>query len=112
METDNNSKMTFKSISIKSFISDLPNVFNANFLKIAEFINGIFDFTRRKLYNISDVEVDGTITTNTIKAKNLVIKGGIDASSLIVRTKDAKGNIVNIDLLDIYNRVNELENRL
>ena len=34
-------KMSFKGISIKSFISDLPNIFNDNFKIIADFINSI-----------------------------------------------------------------------
>lgn len=109
MENADNSKITFKSISIKSFISDLPNVFNANFLKIADFINSIFDFAHRKLHNISDAEITGTVTANTVKAKNLIIKGGIDASSLIIRTTDDQGNPVNVDITNLYNQLNRLE---
>lgn len=109
METDTNNKISFKSISIKSFISDLPNVFNANFLKIADFINSIYDFAHKKLHNITDAEVTGTITANTIKAKNLIIKGGIDTSNLIIRGTDANNNPITIDLTDIYNQLNRLE---
>lgn len=109
MENTDNSKMTFKSISIKSFISDLPNVFNANFLKLADFINSVFDFAHRKLHNISDVEVTGTVTANTVKAKNLIIKGGIDASSLIIRTTNNQGEPANIDIVNLYNQLNRLE---
>lgn len=107
--TDTNSKMTFKSISIKSFISDLPNVFNVNFLKLADFINSVFDFAHKKLHNISDIEVTGTVTANTVKAKNLIIKGGINTSSLVITTKDAQGNPVTVDLMDVYNQLNNLE---
>ena len=49
--------MKFKSISIKSFISDLPNVFNENFSRIADFINSIYDFSKKKLHDITDIEV-------------------------------------------------------
>jgi hypothetical protein len=61
------------------------------------------------LHNISDAEVTGTVTANTVKAKNLIIKGGIDASSLIIRTTDDQGNPVNIDITNLYNQLNRLE---
>lgn len=103
--------MKFKSITIKSFISDLPNVFNENFSKIADFINSIYDFAKKKLYNITDIEASGTITANTVKAKNLVINGGITSDKLVIRIKDQTGNFIDIDLFEMKNRIEALENK-
>lgn len=101
--------MKFKSITIKSFISDLPNVFNENFSKIADFINSIYDFTKKKLYNITDIEASGTITSNTVKAKNLVINGGIMSDKLIIKVRNKNGEIVDIDLLELKEIVDSLD---
>ena len=103
--------MKFKSISIKSFISDLPNIFNENFSRIADFINSIYDFSKKKLHDITDIEVSGTVTANTVKAKNLVINGGITSDKLTIRVKDQTGAIVDIDLLDLKSRIEALENK-
>lgn len=101
--------MKFKSITIKSFISDLPNVFNENFSKIADFINSIYDFAKKKLYNITDIEASGTITSNTVKAKNLVISGGIMSDKLIIKGRNKNGEIVDIDLLELKEKVDSLD---
>ena len=99
-------KMSFKGISIKSFISDLPNIFNDNFKKIADFINSIYDIAKRKLHDIADIEVSGTVTANTIKAKNIIagninMSGDIILGSTIIKVKDQDGNIINIDILEL-----------
>ena len=43
--------MEFKSLSIKNFIGDLPNIINSNFQIIKKFVEKIFDerFKRRHL---------------------------------------------------------------
>lgn len=102
--------MTFKKISIKSFISDLPNVFNENFSKIADFINSIYDFAKKKLQNISEIEVSGTVTANTVKAKNLLINGGITSDKLVIKVKDDDGTVTTINILELQRRVERLEN--
>lgn len=105
---NNITDMNFKNISIKSFISDLPNIFNENFMKITDFINSIYDFTKKKLHNLTDIDVSGTVTANTIKAKNLLINGGISSDRLVVRVKDEHNEYVEIDLLDLKNKVDAL----
>jgi hypothetical protein len=109
---DNNAApLRFKRMSINSFISDLPNVINENFGKIVDFINSVYDFSKKKLHDITDIEASGTITANTVKAKNLVINGGITSDKLVIRIKDQTGNFVDIDLLELKNRIEALESK-
>ncbi len=105
--------ISFKGISIKSFISDLPNIFNDNFKKIAEFINSIYDIAAKKLHNIVDIEISGTVTANTFKAKNIIssnvtINGNITLNNTIIKVKDQNNNIVDIDILDLKRQLSAI----
>lgn len=64
--------MEFKKLSIKNFIGDLPNIINANFEKVSNFINSIFNEDTDTLH-VKGAIIDNKVTTNTVIANNLVI---------------------------------------
>ena len=58
------------------------------------------------MHDIADIEVSGTVTANTIKAKNIIagninMSGDIILGSTIIKVKDQDGNIINIDILEL-----------
>lgn len=73
--------LDIKNISIKSFISDLPRVFNNNFNSIKNFLTSIFNVTEQRL-TIDNITVNGAIDTNSITAQNIIIKNGTTKTSL------------------------------
>lgn len=73
--------LDIKNISIKSFISDLPRVFNNNFNSIKNFLTSIFNVTEQRL-TINNITVNGAIDTNSITAQNIIIKNGTTKTSL------------------------------
>lgn len=109
--------MEFKTISIKSFISDLPRVFNENFKALKEFINSIYDFTQNKL-KAAAAEINGQITANTVKTKNIEVSGSISIiknGGLTIQYKDPETQTyttINVpaDIVDLQKRVEALEN--
>ena len=60
----------FKKLSIKNFIGDLPNIINANFDKIKNFIDEIFVNDTLVVKNAS---IEGNVTANSITANNITI---------------------------------------
>lgn len=64
--------MEFKKLSIKNFIGDLPNIINANFEKVSNFINSIFNEDTDTLH-VKGAIIDNKVTANTVIANNLVI---------------------------------------
>lgn len=64
--------MEFKSLSIKNFIGDLPNIINSNFQVIKKFAEKIFDESTNTL-SASNVKATNKIYANTIVANNIVI---------------------------------------
>lgn len=107
--------MEFKSISIKSFISDLPRVFNENFSKLAEFINSKYDAVKNKLYNLTDIEITGVMKSNTVIAKNIKASDIflVDKND-IINLRQVINNLDNIpaDLTEIKERLNTLESKV
>ena len=109
--------MEFKTISIKSFISDLPRVFNENFKALKEFINSIYDFTQNKL-KAAAAEINGQITANTVKTKNIEVSGSISIiknCGLTIQYKDPETQTyttINVpaEIMDLQKRVEALEN--
>ena len=109
--------MEFKTISIKSFISDLPRVFNENFNALKEFINSIYDFTQNKL-KAAAAEINGQITANTVKTKNIEVSGSVTIiknGGLTIQYKDPETQTyttINVpaDIVDLQKRVEALEN--
>ena len=109
--------MEFKTISIKSFISDLPRVFNENFRALKEFINSIYDFTQNKL-KAAAAEINGQITANTVKTKNIEVSGSVTIiknGGLTIQYKDPETQTyttVNVpaDIVNLQKRVEALEN--
>ena len=106
--------MSFKDISVKSFISDLPNIFNYNFKKISDFINNIYDIATKKLHDIADIEVSGTVTANTIKTKNAIVSnitvnGDITLHNRIIKVKDGN-NIIDVDILELKEYMDNIRN--
>ena len=109
--------MEFKTISIKSFISDLPRVFNENFKALKEFINSIYDFTQNKL-KAAAAEINGQITANTVKTKNIEVSGSISIiknGGLTIQYKDPETQTyttINVpaEIMDLQKRVEALEN--
>lgn len=73
--------LDIKNISIKSFISDLPRVFNNNFNSIKNFLTSIFNVAEQRL-TIDNITVNGAIDTNSITAQNIIIKNGTAKTSL------------------------------
>lgn len=73
--------LDIKNISIKSFISDLPRVFNNNFNSIKNFLTSIFNVAEQRL-TIDNITVNGAIDTNSITAQNIIIKNGTTKTSL------------------------------
>ena len=109
--------MEFKTISIKSFISDLPRVFNENFRALKEFINSIYDFTQNKL-KAAAAEINGQITANTVKTKNIEVSGSVTIiknGGLTIQYKDPETQTyttINVpaDIVALQKRVEALEN--
>ena len=99
--------MEFKSISIKSFISDLPRVFNENFKKVADFIDSIYESGKKKL-KANELEIDGQITSNTLKATNAEINS-IKGNTIAILHKEQDGTI---SLLNLYEEIAELKRRI
>lgn len=99
--------MEFKSISIKSFISDLPRVFNENFKKVADFIDTIYESGKEKL-KAKELEIKGQTTTNTLKANNAEIKS-VRGNKIEIQHKESDGTI---SLLDLYDEIADLKRRI
>lgn len=64
--------MEFKSLSIKNFIGDLPNIINSNFQIIKKFVEKIFDESTNTL-SASNVKATNKVYANTVVANNIVI---------------------------------------
>ena len=64
--------MEFKSLSIKNFIGDLPNIINSNFQVIKKFVEKIFDENTNTL-SASNIKATNKIYANTVVANNIVI---------------------------------------
>lgn len=64
--------MEFKSLSIKNFIGDLPNIVNTNFQIIKKFVEKIFDDNTDTL-TATNVRAQSKIYANTIVANNIII---------------------------------------
>lgn len=60
----------FKKLSIKNFIGDLPNIINANFDKVKNFIDEIF--VNDTLF-VKNASIEGNVTANSITANNITI---------------------------------------
>lgn len=109
--------MEFKTISIKSFISDLPRVFNDNFEKVRKFVESIYDSTQNML-KATAIEIRGQVTANTVKASNIEVNGHITIKKnggLTIEYKDPSTNVYHtIDIaasvMDLQKRVEALEN--
>lgn len=85
-------------ISVKSFISDLPRVFNGNFTAIKNFLDNIFNSADRKM-TIDNISVNGTIDANSVTAQNLFIKTGstkISIADLVKRIEDLESKTKNL----------------
>lgn len=92
--------LDIKNISIKSFISDLPRVFNNNFNSIKNFLTSIFNVTEQRM-TINNITVNGAIDANSITAQNIIIKNGTTKTSLadiltrLERLESAQANNTN-----------------
>lgn len=64
--------MEFKSLSIKNFIGDLPNIVNTNFQIVKKFVEKIFDDNTDTL-TATNVRAQSKIYANTIIANNIII---------------------------------------
>ena len=64
--------MEFKSLSIKNFIGDLPNIINSNFQIIKKVVEKIFDENTNTL-TATNVRAQSKVYTNTIVANNIII---------------------------------------
>lgn len=112
---DTATPMTFKKISIKSFMCDLPNVINGNFEKIVDFINSVYDFAKKKLHNLTDIEVSGSVTANTVKSKNFITSNMTVSNEMLlnnptIKVKDVDGTIVSVNLIDLVRQMQETIN--
>lgn len=104
--------MEFKSISIKSFISDLPRVFNENFTKLADFINSKYDSVKNKIKDITDIEITGVLKSNTVITKNIKTNDlSIINNGDIINVKQALNNIDTDtnDIAELKLRISRLE---
>jgi hypothetical protein len=106
--------MDFKKISIKSFISDIANIFNYNFNKLSEFIADKFDFEKNKLKNIVDITIEGIIEANTAILKNLKVKGNAEVHNVVadkvtLRNADNTGRPVSVEFSTILEMQTELQ---
>lgn len=75
------SNLDISNISVKSFISDLPRVFNSNFNSIKNFLTSLFNVSEQRL-TIDNITANGTIDTNSITAQNIILKSGTTKISL------------------------------
>lgn len=64
--------MDFKSLSIKNFIGDLPNIINSNFEIIKKFVEKIFD-EKSNTITVTNVKAQSKVYANTIVANNIII---------------------------------------
>ena len=64
--------MEFKSLSIKNFIGDLPNIINSNFQIIKKFVEKIFDESTNTI-SASNVKATNKVYANTVVANNIII---------------------------------------
>ena len=85
--------MEFKKLSIKNFIGDLPNIINANFEKVSNFINSIFNEDTDTLH-VKGAIIENRVTANTIITNNLVIS-------------DSEGN--KVSFAEMIERLEKLE---
>lgn len=109
--------MEFNTISIKSFICDLPRVINENFGKIKKFIESIYDSATNTL-KVNTANIQGQISANTVKSNNIEVNGAITIKKngdIIIEYKDPSTNLYNIinvarDIVELQNKVKALEN--
>jgi hypothetical protein len=109
--------MEFNTISIKSFICDLPRVINENFGKIKNFIESIYDSATGTL-KADTANIRGQISANTVKSNNIEVNGAITIKKngdIIIEYKDPSTNLYNIinvarDIVELQNKVKALEN--
>lgn len=73
--------LDISNISVKSFISDLPRVFNNNFNSIKNFLTSLFNVSEQRL-TIDNITANGAIDTNSITAQNIILKSGTTKTSL------------------------------
>jgi hypothetical protein len=64
--------MDFKSLSIKNFIGDLPNIINSNFEIIKKFVEKIFD-EKSNTITATNIRAQSKVYTNTLVANNIII---------------------------------------
>lgn len=113
--------MEFNTISIRSFISDLPRVFNENFNKIKNFIESIYDSATNTL-KADAANIIGQISANTVKSNNIEVNGAVTVNGaitikkngdIIIEYRDSSTyNTINVarDIVELQNKVKALEN--
>lgn len=73
--------LKIKELSVKSFISDLPRIFNQNFKTVKDFIDNIYDSSTNSL-TAKNIRIDGAASCNSVTAKNIYIVDGNKKTSI------------------------------